>query len=431
MAAVQLNAQAGDFLADVGKEGLDDRNQQRCPTTRLLASLGLWVAVFQIQLQGGVGREQAAAFAQGFLRQQHAPNIGVHDDRVGALVRRHRAADGPRLQALTGISEATLEGGLGDAQSLQANLEACIVHHGEHTGQPLIRFTDQPALCAVEVHHAGGRALDAHLVFQCATAQRIARPRSSIGSGNELGNQEQADALHPGRCIRQTGKDQMNDVGGQVLLATTDENLAAADLIAAVGLRLGTGSQQGKVGTGLGLGEAHGTGPFTADHFLQVSLFERLAAMAMQSQHRAFGEAGINAKRQRGGHQHFVEAGRNQLRETLAGELQRSGHARPAVIDVLPVGVAKSLGRCDVAVDQLTALLVTVAVQRRDHFGGEAGGFFEDAVDGFPVQPLVQPLTMAADIEHFVQHKTHVAQGSLILHDGPHGLAQWKRLPSP
>ncbi|MCY1360948.1 hypothetical protein D9M69_475980 [compost metagenome] len=111
-----------------------------------------------------------------------------------------------------------------------------------------------------------------------------------------------------------------------------------------------------------------------------------------------------------------MEAGRNQLRETLAGELQRSGHARPAVINVLPVGVAKSLGRCDVAVDQLTALLVTVAVQRRDHFGGEAGGFFEDAVDGFPVQPIVQPRAMAADIEHFVQHKTHVAQGSLILH---------------
>ncbi|MCY1360949.1 hypothetical protein D9M69_475990 [compost metagenome] len=90
----------------------------------------------------------------------------------------------------------------------------------------------------------------------------------------------------------------MNDVGGQVLLATTDENLAAADLIAAVGLRLGTGSRQGKVGTGLGLGEAHGTGPFTADHFLQVSLLQHLAAMAMQSQYRAFGEAGINAKRQ-------------------------------------------------------------------------------------------------------------------------------------
>ncbi|MNN42005.1 hypothetical protein D3C81_1561570 [compost metagenome] len=135
-------------------------------------------------------------------------------------------------------------------------------------------------------------------MFQCATAQRIAPPRCSIGRGNELGNQEQADALHPGRRIRQTGKDQVNDVGGQVLLAAADEDLAAADLITAVGLRLGTGAQQGKVGTGLGLGEAHGAGPFTTDHFFQISLFERLAAMPMQSQHGAFGEAGINAKGQ-------------------------------------------------------------------------------------------------------------------------------------
>ncbi|MNJ35874.1 hypothetical protein D3C77_306400 [compost metagenome] len=413
MAAVQLYAEAGDFLAAVGEEGFDDRDQQgRAPP-------GIAAAVFKVELAGGVGGEHAAAFAQGFLGQQHAPHIGVDDDRVGGFVRRHRAADGPRLQALTGIGQAALERRFGDAQALQADLKARVVHHGEHAGQALVGLPHQPAGGAVEIHHTGGRALDAHLVFQRTAAQGIALAEGAVGIHQHLGHQEQADALDPGRCLGQARQHQVDNVGAQVLLAAADENLAAAELVAAVGLGQGTGTQQGQVGAGLGFGEAHGAGPFAADQLRQVALLELGAAVALQRQHRAFGEPGIDSERQRRSHQHLVKTGRDHLRETLAAEFQRPGHARPTLLDVQLVGLTKAIRGSHLAVLQTAALLVAVAIERRHHFGGKACGFFEHAIDGFAVQAIAQLLAMATGIEQLVQHETHFAQRCLVTHTRP------------
>ncbi|MNH28700.1 hypothetical protein D3C79_888870 [compost metagenome] len=158
------------------------------------------------------------------------------DDRVGIALGCHRAGQAARLQALAGISQPTLEGRLGDAQPLQANLKPRIVHHGEHAGQALVGLPHQPAGGAVEIHHTGGRALDAHLVFQRTAAQGIALAQRAVGIHQHLGHQEQADALDPGRCLGQARQHQVDNVGAQVLLAAADENLAAAELVAAVGL---------------------------------------------------------------------------------------------------------------------------------------------------------------------------------------------------
>jgi len=195
------------------------------------------------------------------------------------------------------IAQRALESRLGYPQALQADLKARVVHHGEHAGQALIRRTDQPASGAVEVHHAGGSALDAHLVFEGTAGERIARARHAVDIGDEFRHQQQRDALDPGRCIGQTRQHQMDDVLGQILLAAADEDLAAADPVAAVGLGLGAGAQQRQVGAGLRLGEAHGAGPLTADQFFQIRILELLAAVFAQRQHRAFAQPGVHAKR--------------------------------------------------------------------------------------------------------------------------------------
>ncbi|MNQ86973.1 hypothetical protein D3C85_1021800 [compost metagenome] len=135
-----------------------------------------------------------------------------------------------------------------------------------------------------------------------AAGQFIARPGRAVGIGDELGHQEQADPLDPGRGLRQPRQHQVNDVLGEILLAAADEDLAAADLIAAVGLGLGAGAQQGQVGAGLGFGEAHGAGPLAAHQLAQVGLPEGLAAVLVQRQHSALGQARIDAKGQAGAH---------------------------------------------------------------------------------------------------------------------------------
>ena len=294
MPAIHLHAKAGDFLAHVGEEGFDDRNQQRRTFAGGLAGCSVRMAVFQIQLARGVDREHAAAFDQGFLRQQHAPHIRMDDDRVSRLLRFRRPAQGARLQALTGIAQRTLKGCLSNPQPLQTDLKARVVHHGEHAGQPLIGFADQPAAGTVEVHHAGGTALDAHLVFDGAAAQFVACAEGTIGIGDEFRHQQQADALHPRWRIGQTCQHQMHDVLGQVLLAAADKYLAARDPVTAIGLRFGFGAQQGQIGAGLRFGQTHGARPMAADHLAQIGLLECRAAVLVQGQHGAFGEPGID-----------------------------------------------------------------------------------------------------------------------------------------
>jgi hypothetical protein len=66
----------------------------------------------------------------------------------------------------------------------------------------------------------------------------------------------------------------MDDVLRHVVIAIGDEDLLPEDLVAAVGLRLGTGAHGGQVGAGIRLGEVHRPGPHAADHLFEIVLLE-------------------------------------------------------------------------------------------------------------------------------------------------------------
>jgi hypothetical protein len=89
--------------------------------------------------------------------------------------------------------------------------------------------------------------------------------------------------------------------------------------------------------------------------------------------------------------------------------------AGPAAFDVLRVGLLEALGRGDgvVGLVQRAALGVAADVEREDHFGGELAGLFQHGVDGVGVEVGVRgmALELVDDLEHFVQHELHVAQG--------------------
>ncbi len=202
VAAVDLHAEAGDFLAHIGEERLDDGDQQRRALARRLAISRLGMAVFEVQLPGAIGGQHAAPLDQGFLRQQHAPHVRMHDDRVSHFVRVLRASQSARLQTLTRIGQRALIGLFGNAKSLQTDLEPRVVHHGEHACQALVGLANDPTGGVIEVHHAGSGALDAHLVLDGTAGQRVTLARRTVSAGDELGHQQQADAFNAGRCIR-------------------------------------------------------------------------------------------------------------------------------------------------------------------------------------------------------------------------------------
>ena len=66
----------------------------------------------------------------------------------------------------------------------------------EHGLQALFGLPDQPALRPVVIHHAGGVAVDPHLLFERAARKAVALAESPVRIHQELGNDEKRNAFH-------------------------------------------------------------------------------------------------------------------------------------------------------------------------------------------------------------------------------------------
>ena len=178
-----------------------------------------------------------------------------------------------------------------------------MVHHGEHAVEAFVRLTNEKALGAVKIQHAGRGGLDAHLVFDGTAVHRIALTGISV----ELGHDKQRNALGARRRIRQLGQHQVDDIGAHVVLAGRDEDLAASNRITAVRLGHGTGLDQAQVGAAMGLGEAHGAGPLASGEFAQERVFLLSGAVGVDRRHGAVGKPWIHAPRSVAGADHLAE----------------------------------------------------------------------------------------------------------------------------
>ena len=156
MAAQNLHAEIGGLRAEIGHQRFHDRRQQGDEIPRLPPHFGIRVAALEIKAARRPGRKRAATLGIGALGQQHAPDIRMHDDRIGRLIRMFRARERAALQPLAGIGDGALIGGLGDAKALHADRETLGVHHGEHGAHALPGLADEPAGRPVEIHDAGG-----------------------------------------------------------------------------------------------------------------------------------------------------------------------------------------------------------------------------------------------------------------------------------
>ena len=182
---------------------------------------------FAVQHQGNVRRERTAAFGVRTRRQQHATHVRMHNDWVGRFVFCLGAGQAAALQPVFCICLRILISDFSQAQRLHADTQARRVHHHEHAVQATVRFTDHPAGCTVEIDLASGIAMDAHFFFDCAAENRVARTELAIGIRNEFWYDKQRNALGTRWRIRQACEHQMNDIGGQIMLASRNKNFAA------------------------------------------------------------------------------------------------------------------------------------------------------------------------------------------------------------
>ena len=177
-AAVHLHAERGDLAADVGRERLGDRRQQRGALVRGRARLLVGAAMGAVDGDGGGVGNRARGAGERAHGEQHALDVGMHDDRAHAVLH----AGGAALLALARIGERLLGSALGDADALQRDREPRLVHHREHAGEAAVLLADQEAggaALVAEHHGAGGRAVDAHLVLDRMRAHVVALRRAS------------------------------------------------------------------------------------------------------------------------------------------------------------------------------------------------------------------------------------------------------------
>ena len=203
---------------------------------RVLLVLGRLV---QIGMQRGPQGQRARAFDE-------APLIVISMRRtsgctmIGSAGLSWDFAPGQRaaLQAVLRIGHGVLIGGLGQRKPCTPTPSRASFIMVNMAAHALVRLADQPAGRAVVVHHAGGVAVDAHLVFdRAARTRRCARPAMPSRSTRNFGTMNSEMPLVPSAPPGDARQHQMDDVVGQVVLAGRDEDLGAGDLVAAVGLR--------------------------------------------------------------------------------------------------------------------------------------------------------------------------------------------------
>ncbi|KAG1389976.1 hypothetical protein G6F59_015357 [Rhizopus arrhizus] len=167
-------------------------------------------------------------------------------------------------------------------------------------------------------------------------------------------------------------------------------------------------------------GQAHGAGPAAFDQRLEEGRVLPRFAMLLQCFDGAVREQREVAPCQVGGVDHFVERYAQGMRQALATQVRRSGQAGPAAIDELVVGLLEAgrRGHLTGGLVEHAADLVTHAVERGQHGGAEAPGFFQHGIDhvGGGVGEA-QAGEQGFDLEHVVQGETEVGKrGGVAAH---------------
>ena len=177
VAAEHLLRLHGVGEADVGQHALEHRRHQaemvvgRLALLRVAASGGRRRSSSAVQSTRARAASLKARMFSSMRRTSGCTMIGSAG-LSGVLGAGQRAA----LQAVLGVGDGVLIGDFATApRPCTRDAEPRLVHHHEHGVEAPVLLADQPAGGAVVVHHAGGVAVNAHLVLDRAAGDAVAR----------------------------------------------------------------------------------------------------------------------------------------------------------------------------------------------------------------------------------------------------------------
>ncbi len=285
---------------------------------------------------------------------------------------------GLSLFALQRIGQRVLIGRLGHADTLHADAKPGVVHHGEHRSHALVLFPNQPAGRAIVFHDRGRRPMQAQLVFKADNAQRVALTGFAIFIRQELRDDKQADPLCPRRTIRQAGQHKVTDVLGKIVVAPGDKNLLARDRIGAIVIPLRFGRQRAHVRARSGLGQVHGSAPFTRDQLGQIDRFDLFAGVVLHRFDLAKSHQGVQGERQAGPAHHVVHCGGDGCGKAHTTVFRIGRDTQPTAFCDLGEGLGETGRGAYNTVLQICGVQITIALQGGHHLVGHLARFGED-----------------------------------------------------
>ncbi len=95
------------------------------------------------------------------------------------------------LFATFGIGHCLLQRAFCGANTLAANTQTGIVHHGKHCAHAIMWFTNQPTFGIVILHNGGWAAMQTHFVFQRHNIQRIRHTGIAVFIRDQFGHNKQ------------------------------------------------------------------------------------------------------------------------------------------------------------------------------------------------------------------------------------------------
>ena len=90
-----------------------------------------------------------------------------------------------------GVDDRILVGGAGLCQSLHADTQARLIHHGEHRAHAPVPLTKQIACGAVVIHDAGCIAMNPHFPLNRPAGHSVALAKAAFGGDNKFRHNEQ------------------------------------------------------------------------------------------------------------------------------------------------------------------------------------------------------------------------------------------------
>jgi hypothetical protein len=242
----------------------------------------------------------------------------------------------------------------------------------------------------------------------------------AIGVDPDLGNDEKGEALGTGGGFRCPGEHQVDDVVDQIVVAAGNEDLLSGNGIRAVVLFDSLCRGRAYIRTGLGLGQAHGSGPLPGVEFLHVEGLLLVRSESLDHRTRASGEHEGQGKRHIGSVEELVDRRTNRIGQPHASEFRARKEAEPATLADGLVNGLEGLRQGDLAVVVFGSDAVSVFVAGPHLFLSDLEGLVEHHLDIFGI-----PIGEFFRFEHLVEPEPveelelDIAQIYSVIHDWP------------